>query len=355
MSPTPKSSSVPIDPPLDELGFYTLAGAPESPRDLLDEVRDGRGARARHARSSPSASTSRRRRRCRARPARCRRRIRIATAATNHNTRHPMVTAAYATTMHRLTGGRFALGLGRGIDPLFDALGLPPITTAQIEDFVGLMRRLWRGEVVFGHDGPAGKYPLLHLDPSFDEDIPLGLDRVRPELARARRAGVRRGRAAHVLHRRDARALRRARSARPPSRPAATRLGAGVVVLATVGDHLPEDAAAEEDRRPAGDLPPGLRRPAGPDERLGSRRAERFRADPSSPATAGPSTEGATPRSSSTSPSCCPTSGSSPRPPAPPSSASPACAASSTSASTASSCTAPPPPSSNPSSTPTGS
>ena len=37
------------------------------------------------------------------------------------------------------------------------------------------MRRLWKGEVVFGHDGPAGKFPVLHLDASFDEDIPLGL------------------------------------------------------------------------------------------------------------------------------------------------------------------------------------
>jgi probable F420-dependent oxidoreductase len=98
----------------------------------------------------------------------------IATAATNHNTRHPVVTASYATTMHRLTGGRFTLGLGRGIAPLFDAYGMPRITTAQLEDVVGLLRRLFRGEVVVGHDGPAGSYPVLHLDSSFDEDIPIG-------------------------------------------------------------------------------------------------------------------------------------------------------------------------------------
>jgi probable F420-dependent oxidoreductase len=102
-------------------------------------------------------------------------RIQIATGATNHNTRHPIVTASYATTMHRLTGGRFTLGLGRGIDPLVRALGLTPVTTAQLEDFVGIMRRLWRGEFVVGHDGPAGKYPLLFLDPAFDEDIKVGL------------------------------------------------------------------------------------------------------------------------------------------------------------------------------------
>ena len=54
-------------------------------------------------------------------------------------------------------GGRFALGLGRGMDRMFKAFGLAPITTAQMEDFAGLMRRLWRGEVVLGHDGPAGR------------------------------------------------------------------------------------------------------------------------------------------------------------------------------------------------------
>jgi hypothetical protein len=31
-----------------------------------------------------------------------------------------------------VTGGRFTLGLGRGIEPLFDAFGLPRITSAQI-------------------------------------------------------------------------------------------------------------------------------------------------------------------------------------------------------------------------------
>ena len=111
---------------LDNLGFYTLAGAPKSPRDLIDEVRDAEqlglgwcfiserfnikeAATLSGAVGAVSA------------------RLQIATGATNHNTRHPMVTAAYATTMHRLTGGRFTLGLGRGIAPMMSALGLPPM------------------------------------------------------------------------------------------------------------------------------------------------------------------------------------------------------------------------------------
>ena len=69
--------------------------------------------------------------------------------------------------------GRFALGIGRGIAPLLGIMGIPPITMAQMEDAVGIYRRLWKGEAVFGHDGPAGTYPLLTLGSGFDADIPV--------------------------------------------------------------------------------------------------------------------------------------------------------------------------------------
>ena len=169
-----------VPAPLHELGFYGLPGAPKSPRDLLHECRDGEalglGAVFLSERfnikevvtlsGAAGAVTDS---------------LGIATGVTNHNTRHPIVTASYATTMHRLTDGRFALGLGRGIERLFDAYGMPRITTAQMEDFAGLMRRLWRGEVVFGHNGPAGSWPVLALDTTFDEDIPLMLSAFGPE------------------------------------------------------------------------------------------------------------------------------------------------------------------------------
>jgi len=157
-----------------ELGFYTLAGSPRSPRELLDEVREaealGLGAAFISERynikeactlSGAAAAVSSD--------------LRIVTGATNHNTRHPLVTASHATTMHFLSEGRFTLGLGRGIAMLQDLYGIPRITTAQMEDFVGLMRRLWKGETIFGHDGPAGSWPMLRLDPELDEDIPLAL------------------------------------------------------------------------------------------------------------------------------------------------------------------------------------
>lgn len=157
-----------------ELGFYLLAGAPESPRALVEELRDaerlglGRAFISERWNVKEAVTLS-------GAAAVASERIQISTAATNHSVRHPIVTASYATTMHRLTGGRFTLGIGRGIDRLFDAYGIARITTTQMEDFAGLMRRLWNGETVIGHDGPAGRYPVLRLDPTFREEIPLGL------------------------------------------------------------------------------------------------------------------------------------------------------------------------------------
>jgi len=167
-------------PQLNELSFYGLPGAPKSPQDLIKECQDGEalgfGSTFLSERFNikeictisgvaGAVTTS----------------LGIATGATNHNTRHPMATASFSTTMHRLTNGRFALGLGRGMDAVFKAYGLPTITTAQMEDFVGIMRRLWRGETILGHNGPAGSWPYLQLDPDFREDIPLMLTAFGPQ------------------------------------------------------------------------------------------------------------------------------------------------------------------------------
>ena len=37
------------------------------------------------------------------------------------------------------------------------------------------MRRLFRGETILGHDGPAGSWPVLQLDTSIDEHLPMSL------------------------------------------------------------------------------------------------------------------------------------------------------------------------------------
>jgi len=155
------------------LGFYTLAGQAHTSRDLIDEIRLaeelGLGSAFISERfdkkeagvlSGAAGAVSER--------------MTIVTAATNHNTRHPMITAGMARTMQSLTGGRFVLGLGRGIPVIQDTYGIPRITTAQLEDFADIMRRLFRGEVIVGHDGPAGSYPVLYLA-AIDEALPLGL------------------------------------------------------------------------------------------------------------------------------------------------------------------------------------
>lgn len=225
---------------MNELGFYTLAGQPESPRELIAEVQRaealGIGAcfvserfnikeAATLSGAVGAVSES----------------IGIATAATNHTTRHPMVTAAFAMSMHQLTGGRFSLGLGRGIAPMFKAYGLEPIKTAGIEDFVGLMRKIWGGELVLGHDGPAGEYPLLTMGPQYASEIPMTFTAFGPNsLALGGRAFD-----AVVLHTfftdettaRCVRAVKRA--AEEAGRdPASVRVWS---CFATIGDHLPED------------------------------------------------------------------------------------------------------------------
>lgn len=170
-------------PQLVELGFYGLAGHTESPRDLLDECRTaealGLGSvfvserfNVKEAASLTGAAAA------------VTTELGIATGVTNHNTRHPLVTAAWASTVHRLSEGRFALGIGRGFDFLFDAIGAPRVTFAQMEDVIGIWRRLWAGETIFGHDGPAGSYPYLSLGPDFHEDIPVLMAALGPKSMR---------------------------------------------------------------------------------------------------------------------------------------------------------------------------
>ena len=100
---------------LDELGYYLLAGAGgEGPATLMDEARRGEELgfgtafiserwNVKEASSLVGAACA------------VTERMQIATAATNHNTRHPLITGSWATTMHRLSGGRFTLGIGRGV------------------------------------------------------------------------------------------------------------------------------------------------------------------------------------------------------------------------------------------------
>jgi probable F420-dependent oxidoreductase len=225
---------------MPEIGFYTLAGQAEQPRELIGEVTHAERLGIGECFVSERFSTKEAATICGAVGA-VSETIGITTAATNHNTRHPIVTAAFATTMHRLTGGRFTLGIGRGIDAFQRAFGMSSITTAQMEDFAGVMRRLLKGETVVGHDGPMGSYPALRLDPNFDEDVKLGMVAFGPRsLALAGRAFDK-----VILHtfftdetlERCVRIVNHA-AERAGRDPAEVEVWS---CLATIGDHLPEE------------------------------------------------------------------------------------------------------------------
>lgn len=228
------------DRTLDELGYYLLAGAGgEGPAALMTEARRGEELgfgtafiserwNVKEASSLVGAACA------------VTERMQIATAATNPNTRHPLITASWATTMHRLSGGRFTLGLGRGVAAMYAAFGIPAVTTAQLADFARVMRRLFHGEVIIGHDGPIGHHPVLFLDPDFDEDIRLALVAFGPktlELGGTLFDDV-------ILHtyftpetlQRCVRTVKEA-AERADRDPASVRVWS---CLATVGDHLPE-------------------------------------------------------------------------------------------------------------------
>jgi probable F420-dependent oxidoreductase len=157
-----------------ELGFYTLPGHTHSPADMLNEVREaerlGIGSAWISERfdvkeigvlAGAAAAVTQD--------------IFICSAATNINTRHPIITASLATTASRMSHGRFALGVARGIGVRAGLWGLEPVNNAKLRDFAEVMRRLWQGERVMGHDGPLGSYPYLHMADWIDDAarIPL--------------------------------------------------------------------------------------------------------------------------------------------------------------------------------------
>ena len=171
---------MPAQPAHPELGFYTLAGAPKSPRDMFQELRDaedmGLGTafiserfNIKEAGALTGAAIG------------ATNNINIVTGATNHTTRHPIVSASWASTLHLMSEGRFSLGLGRGIDAMFNAFGMPLATTDSMEQFALLMRRLWKGETVLNYADLTGTYPVLRLDPAFDLDIPLSITAFGPQ------------------------------------------------------------------------------------------------------------------------------------------------------------------------------
>jgi probable F420-dependent oxidoreductase len=97
--------------------------------------------------------------------------IRIASGITHFQSRHPAVLASLAMTAQALSGGRMIIGVGRSVDAMWTAVGLPPSTNASLIDHADIFRRLCRGEKV-RYDGPAGSFPSLRLNDLPDQPVP---------------------------------------------------------------------------------------------------------------------------------------------------------------------------------------
>jgi probable F420-dependent oxidoreductase len=74
-------------------------------------------------------------------------RMRLGTCVTNPGTREPSVTASALATLNEISGGRMDLGIGRG-DSARRVLGKPPITLADTETAVHVIRELVEGRSV---------------------------------------------------------------------------------------------------------------------------------------------------------------------------------------------------------------
>jgi probable F420-dependent oxidoreductase len=98
--------------------------------------------------------------------------IQVATAATNVHTRHPMVLATMASSLHYLSGGRFELGLSRGVNIRNQLMGLDKVSNQQLVDSINILRQLWHGEKVM-YEGPAGNLPYLSMGDWLQADIPI--------------------------------------------------------------------------------------------------------------------------------------------------------------------------------------
>jgi 5,10-methylenetetrahydromethanopterin reductase len=147
--------------PDEKLGAYVLPGRVDDPRPAIEQARAAEqlGLRAvwigeRFGTKDAGALA--------AAIGQATSRVGVGTAITTFRTRHHLSLASLAMTIQALTDGRFILGVGRSVAPLWRSLGLPPMTNAVLVDSADIVRRLCRGEKVT-YDGPAGSYRSLRL------------------------------------------------------------------------------------------------------------------------------------------------------------------------------------------------
>jgi probable F420-dependent oxidoreductase len=166
---------------LNELGYYAVTHHPADARKIFSEATDAEGLALGSCHISERFTVKEAGVLAGAVAGRAPS-LGIASAAINHHTRHPVITAALGSTLKAITEGRYAMAFGRGSSQHWKTLGLPVVTEAILRDFLGMLRQLWTDGFVLEHDGPAGKYPVLHnLHGLEGGGPPLGLVAVGPK------------------------------------------------------------------------------------------------------------------------------------------------------------------------------
>ncbi len=156
-----------------ELGFYAFPGATYDTRSALDQVTYADQLGIGNVMVSERPDYKEAGTLCGA-VAAVTENIHIGTSAINPNTRHPNYVAALASSINRMSRGRFALGLGKGTNSLMQAWGLKPNTYAREKEYVELYRRLLKGETIVGYSGEIGDYGRLGLFGEYvNEDVPI--------------------------------------------------------------------------------------------------------------------------------------------------------------------------------------
>ncbi|MCB1746908.1 MAG: TIGR03857 family LLM class F420-dependent oxidoreductase [Gammaproteobacteria bacterium] len=155
-----------------ELGYYTLPGHVAHPGQVVEEVRAGAALGLGSVWISERLNTKSVEVLSGVAAAQDHAMGIAAGLIANLPLRHPLVVAAYGSTMSLLTGGRFALGIGRGQAVLADTAGVPRLDFKLLEDWITLLRALWRGETV-NYAGPAGNLTGASLGIPVAEPPPI--------------------------------------------------------------------------------------------------------------------------------------------------------------------------------------
>jgi probable F420-dependent oxidoreductase len=153
-------------PPLEQLSIYVVPGRTTRPADAIAEARDAEAIGFGGVYVSERLDLKEAGVVCGA-VAAVTTDLRVGTGLIHQGTRHPLTIASMAATLQTMSGGRFVLGIGRGLGALAPSLGVAKPTLAGLEHLVSVVRRLWAGERVT-EDGPAGCFHKLRFSDTLE-------------------------------------------------------------------------------------------------------------------------------------------------------------------------------------------